>query len=113
MRIVYDCSSRANTQTPSLNDCLETGPPLQRLLFDILLRNRMRKHWVTGDIHKAFLQIRVHEQDLDAQRVLWYDNLTDRNITEYRFTRVIFGATSSPYILGATLQKHIKVIPLK
>ena len=68
----------------------------------------MRKHWVTGDIHKAFLQIRVHEQDLDAQRVLWYDNLTDRNIAEYRFTRVIFGATSSPYILGATPQKHIK-----
>ena len=108
MRIVYDCSSRANTQTPSLNDCLETGPPLQPLLFDILLRNRIRKHCVTGNIQKAFLQIRVHEQDRDAQRVLWYDNLTDRNIAEYRFTRVIFGATSSPYILGATLQKHIK-----
>ncbi|XP_070567225.1 uncharacterized protein [Ptychodera flava] len=27
---------------------------------------------------------------------------------EYRFTRVIFGATSSPYILGVTLQKHIE-----
>ena len=84
MRIVYDCSSRTDTQTPSLNDCLETGPPLQPLLFDILLRNRMRKHCVTGDIQKAFLQIRVYEQDRDAQRVLWYDNLTDRNIAEYR-----------------------------
>ena len=108
MRIVYDCSSTANAQSPSLNDCLETGPPLQPLLFDILLRNRMRKYCVTGDIQKAFLQIRVHEQDRDAQRVLWYDNITERNIREYRFTRVIFGATSSPYILGATLQKHIQ-----
>ena len=108
MKIVYDCSSRANTQTFSLNDCLKTGPQLQPLLFQILLRNRMRKHCVTGDIQKAFLQIRVHEQDRDAQRVLWYDNLTDRNIAEYRFTRVIFGATSKPYILGATLQKHIR-----
>ena len=108
MRIVYDCSSRANTQTFSLNDCLKTGPQLQPLLFHILLRNRMRKHCVTGDIQNAFLQIRVHEQDRDAQRVLWYDNLTDRNIAEYRFTRVIFGATSKPYILGATLQKHIR-----
>ena len=67
MRIVYDCSSRANAQSPSLNDCLETGPPLQPLLFDILLRNRMQKYYVTGDIQKAFLQIRVHEQDRDAQ----------------------------------------------
>ena len=108
MRIVYDCSSRANTQTFSLNDCLKTGPQLQPLLFHILLRNRMRKHCVTGEIQNAFLQIRVHEQDRDAQRVLWYDNLTDRNIAKYRFTRVIFGATSKPYILGATLQKHIR-----
>jgi len=108
MRIVYDCSSRADTRTPSLNDCLEIGLPLQPLLFDILLRNQMRKHCVTGDIQKTFLQIQVHKQDRDVQRVLWYDNLTDRNIAEYRFTRVIFGATSSPYILGATLQKHIK-----
>ena len=108
MRIVYDCSARANNQSPSLNDCLETGPPLQPLLFDTLLRNRMRRFCITGDIQKAFLQVRVHEQDRDAQRVLWYDNLADRKVTEYRFTRVIFGATSSPYILGATLQKHIK-----
>jgi len=38
-------------------------------------------------------------QDRDAQRILWWE--------EYRFRRVIFGATSSPYILGATLQKHV------
>ena len=108
MRIVYDCSARANDQSPSLNDCLETGPPLQPLLFDTFLRNRMRRFCITGDIQKAFLQVRVHEQDRDAQQVLWYDNLPDRKVTEYRFTRVMFGATSGPYILGATLQKHIK-----
>ena len=108
MRIVYDCSTRANPQSPFLNDCLETGPPLQPLLFDILLRNRMRKFCVTGDVQKAFLQIRLHNQDRDAQQVLWYDNLRNRKVTEYRFTRVIFGATSSPYILGATLQKHVR-----
>ncbi|XP_070550018.1 uncharacterized protein [Ptychodera flava] len=107
MRIVFDCSARANVRSPSLNDCLETGPPLQPLLFDIITRNRMRKFCITGDVQKAFLQIRVHEQDRDALRVLWYNNLQDREVTEYRFTRVIFGATSSSYILGVTLQKHI------
>ena len=49
----------------------------------------------------------MHEKDRDAQRILWYDNLEEQNVTDYRFTRVIFGATSSPYILGATLQKHV------
>ncbi|XP_070550021.1 uncharacterized protein [Ptychodera flava] len=78
MRIVYDCSARANVRSPSLNDCLETGPPLQPLLFDIITRNRMRKFCITGDVQKAFLQIRVHEQDRDALRVLWYNNLQDR-----------------------------------
>ena len=106
--IVYDCSSRANAQTPSFNDCLQTSTPLQPLLFDILLRNRMQKHCVTGDVQKAFLQIRLHEQDRDALWVLWYDSLASRNIIEYRFTRVIFGATSSPYILGATFRSTSK-----
>ena len=66
----------------------------------------MRKHCVTEDFQKAFLQIRVHEQNRDAQQVLWYDNLMDRNKAEYRFMWVIFGATLSLYILGATAEAH-------
>ena len=108
MRIVYDCSSKANDKVPSLNDCLETGPSLQPLLFDILVRNRFRRYCVTGDVKKAFLQIMIQRYDRNAQRVLWYDDLESLNIVEYRFTRAIFGATSSPYILGATLEKHLE-----
>ena len=67
----------------------------------------MKFYCVTGDIKKAFLQIRISEEDRDAQRTVWYNDLTDRKVMEYRFTRVIFGATPSPYILGATLQKHV------
>ena len=107
MRVVYDCSSKTSQQLPLLNDCLETGQALQPRLFDILLRNRLKKLCVTGDIEKAFHQIRVHDDDRDAQRVLWFDNLDERKVVEYRFTRVIFGAAPSPYILGATLQKHL------
>ncbi len=87
---------------------METGPSLQPLLFDILIRNRFRRYCVTGDVKKAFLQIMIQRCDRDAQRVLWYDDLECRNIVEYRFTRAIFGATSSPYILGATMEKHLE-----
>ena len=80
-RIVYDCSFKAKQQLPSLNDCLETGPALQPLLFDILLRNRLKKLCVTGE--KAFHQIRVHEEDRDALRVLWFNNFDERRVVEY------------------------------
>lgn len=35
------------------------------------------------------------------------ENLDSRTITEYRFTRVIFGSGPSPYILGATSKRHV------
>ena len=33
--------------------------------------------------------------------------MKERNIVQYCFTRIIFGSGPSPYILGATLEKHI------
>ena len=92
---------------PSLNDCLETGPNLLPKIFEILLRNRFKRYIIVGDIQKAFHQIEVDPEDRDAQRVLWYDDLNSKSVKEYRFTRVIFGATSSPYILNATVEKHL------
>ena len=107
MRIVYDCSAKSHSQVPSLNDCLEVGPSPQPMIFDILLRNRLNFLCITGDIQKAFLQIKVDPKDRDALRLLWYENLDSRTVLQYRFTRVIFGSGPSPYILGATLQKHV------
>ena len=106
LRIAYDCSAKGNCDLPSLNDYLETGPSLQPLLFDILLRNRMRYYCITGDIKKAFLQIRINKKDRDALRIFWYENLDFRFIKEYHFTRAIFGAGPSPYILNATIEKR-------
>ena len=81
--------------------------PLQPILFDILLRNRLKMLCITGDIQKAFLQIKVDLRDRDAFRLLWYENLDSRMVRQYCFTRVIFGSGPSSYILGATIQKHV------
>ena len=86
MRIVYDCSAKANSQVPSLNDCLEVGPPLQPMIFDILLRNRLRLLCITGDIQRAFLQIKVDPKDRDVLWLRWYKNLDSKTVTEYRYT---------------------------
>ena len=58
MRKVYDCSAKTHCQVPSLNDCLEVGPPLQPMLFDILLRNRLKILCITGDIQKPFFKLK-------------------------------------------------------
>ena len=107
VRVVHDLSAKVNHHEPSLNEIMDPGPPLQPLLFDIRIRNRMRPYVVTGDIKKAFFQIRVREKHRDAQRVLWYDDINLGTIQELRFARVMFGASPSPYILGATLDKHV------
>ena len=106
MRIVYDCSAKANSGV-SLNDCLEVGPHLQPMIFGILQRNRLRLMCITGHIQKAFLQIKVDAKDRDALRLLWYENLDSRTLTEYRYTRVIFGSGPSPYILKVTLSEPV------
>ena len=52
LRIVYDCSSKESSDVPSLNGCLETAPPLQPRLFDILIHNPVKRLVITGDVPK-------------------------------------------------------------
>ena len=62
IRIVHDCSGKTDPQVLSLNDCLEVGTSLQLMIFDILLRNRLKFLCITGEIQKAFLQIRLTQR---------------------------------------------------
>ena len=40
--IVFDGYARASERSPSLNNCLETRPPLQNLLWSVLVRNQFK-----------------------------------------------------------------------
>ena len=51
-----------------MKECLETGPPLQNLLWNVLVRNRFHSVAILGDIKQAFLQVRIEESDRDAMR---------------------------------------------
>ena len=108
IRIVMDGSARDRNGAPSLNECLETGPPLQKKIWDILIRNRLKPVALTGDIQKAFLQIHVQEKDRDALRFHWIKDIKSREVQVLRFTRVLFGLVQSPFILGATIQQHLE-----
>lgn len=47
----------------SVNDNMHTGPPLQPLLWGIVIRARMSPYLLLGDIEKAFLEIILTEED--------------------------------------------------
>ena len=71
LRIVYDASAREKDNQPSLNDCLNPGPPLQNRLWDILVRSRFYPVLLTGDLKKAFLQVRIEKEERDSLRFHW------------------------------------------
>ena len=41
VRIVFDCSAKKSANSPSLNDCLWTGPTLTSDLLQVLLKFRL------------------------------------------------------------------------
>lgn len=106
LRIVYDASARESANKPSLNDCLHPGPPLQNLLWSVLVKSRFYPISATGDIQKAFLQIRIKEEERDSLRFHWR-RPNHSNIEIYRFTRALFGLTSSPFLLGGVINAHL------
>jgi transposase InsO family protein len=106
LRIVYDASARESSSQPSLNDCLNPGPPLQNHLWNILVRARFHPILLTGDLEKAFLQVRVKAEERDALRFHWRAPGCDVT-SVYRFTRALFGLTCSPFLLGGVLHEHL------
>lgn len=108
LRIVYDAS--AKTSGPSLNDCLYTGPAMTQSILDIILRFRSHRVALAGDIEKAFLMVSISEADRNVLRFLWFDNVLceQPQIIVLRFTRVVFGVSSSPFLLNATIRHHIE-----
>ena len=107
VRIVYDASCKSTG--PSLNDCLHSGPSLISEIPDVLVRFRYHKVALVSDIEKAFLMVQVAELDRDVLRFLWVDdpNSDSPKVIVKRFNRVVFGVTSSPFLLNGTVQHHI------
>lgn len=65
LRTVFNCSSKPDTDSPSLNDCLMTRPSLTKKLGSILLKFRIGLYAYTADISKAFLRIGLQEEERD------------------------------------------------
>ncbi|GFY30577.1 integrase catalytic domain-containing protein [Trichonephila clavipes] len=110
-RIVFDAGSHQNNEL-SLNDCLWPGINLNPNLLDILINFRLNAITFCSDIKQAFLQIGLADEHKDAVRFLWSDDepcVHKRpKLQVYRFNRVHFGVSSSPFLLAATIRHHIE-----
>ncbi len=93
----------------SLNECLHRGPKFDQKIQDLLLHFRTYPVALAANIEKAFLMVSVCEEDRDALRFLWVDEVSSgySKIRVLIFTLVVFGVSSSPFLLNATLQYHL------
>ena len=80
-------------------------------LCGLLIRFRLRPIAVIADVEKAFLNIYLHIQDREVTRFLWLMNpnnaITEENLEVFLFYRVPFGIISSPFLLAATINRHL------
>ncbi|CAB0040671.1 unnamed protein product [Trichogramma brassicae] len=89
LRVVFNASQEANNGK-SLNDFLHVGGKLQSDISTIILRWRLGRYAFTADIVKMYRQIRIHDEDVPWQRILWRKNPEDP-IQEYELLTVTYG----------------------
>ena len=80
----------------SLNDCLHVGQKLLSDVTDILLPWRMHRIVFYADVVKAFRQIKIADEDLLYQKILWRNSPTEP-IKTYLLTTVTYGLASSRF----------------
>lgn len=94
-RVVYDGSCKTN-RSVSINEMQLAGPKLQRNLAATLLKFRIFKQAITADVKKMYLQVKVHPDQWDFQRIFWRED-PEGEVGEYWLTRLTFGMASAPY----------------
>ncbi|GBN00339.1 hypothetical protein AVEN_270111-1 [Araneus ventricosus] len=105
IRPVFDGSAKEKNSS-SINECLGKGPNMVELILSIINKFRLCKFGITADIEKAFLQIGLQEDDKPFLRFLWWENGDKENTKIYQHKRVVFEISSSPFLLGATLEAY-------
>ncbi|GBM18018.1 hypothetical protein AVEN_238407-1 [Araneus ventricosus] len=107
---VFDASSR-QVGSPSLNQCLESGPNLLELIPSLLYRFREHKYDIFDDIEKAFLQISVRPEDRNFLKFFWWNGRENVDPKIMRHARVVFGVEKAVlFLLEAVVEHQLKNI---
>ena len=104
VRIVNN-ASKPGRNGLSLNSCQDEGPNLLPEIPKVLVSWRRYRVALIADISKMFLQLKLANDQKDLHRFLFRFS-TDELVQIWRYTVVLFGARSSPFIAGAAVKHH-------
>ena len=104
VRRVFDASLHKRGKA-SLNDLMAKGSQLTPHILKVLLCLRLSPFLLTADISKAFLRMILLPRDRNYTCFLVRRDWEDPNspIEVWRFKSVLFGATSSPFLLNCSI----------
>ena len=104
VRRVFDASLHKRGKA-SLNDLMAKGSQLTPHILKVLLCLRLSPFLLTADISKAFLRMSLLPRDRNYTCFLVRRDWEDPNspIEVWRFKSVLFGATSSPFLLNCSI----------
>ena len=104
VRRVFDASLHKRGKH-SLNDFMLPGSQLTPHIYEVSLRLRLLQYLLCADISKAFMRMLLQEPERNFTCFFARKDFNDPNspVLVYRFRSVIFGATSSPFLLNCTV----------
>ncbi|XP_045449666.1 uncharacterized protein LOC123658273 [Melitaea cinxia] len=96
VRIVFDASAKSSSGK-SLNDIQLVGPVVRSDLFEILLRFRIHRFVLTGDIEKMYRQIEIDNSQRHLQLILWRED-EEQPLKILKLNTVTYGMASAPHL---------------
>ena len=107
VRVVFDCA--AAYRGTSLNAQVLQGPDLTNKVVGVLLRFREEPVALMADVEAMYHQLKVHPDDVDALRFLWYPDCDlTREPEEYHMAVHLFGGVWSASCANYGLQRTAK-----
>ena len=103
-RICHD--GRADTGGICLNELLLGGPNIMNVLTEVLMKFRIHKIGLMTDIKAFFHNVRVHPEDADTFRYMWFTDKSMREAVIMLFLAHIFGSVSSSLVTSYVLRYH-------
>lgn len=103
VRVVFNASEK-NKNGVSLNNMLMVGPRLQADLRHTVMRWRVHPIALITDIVKMYRQVRVSDDDVMFQRIVWRDD-PEKEIKDYELLTLTFGTACAPHLAVRALQQ--------